>query len=59
MRNTLSNGKRSIAVTGNGAKSPLIKPASSFAPCNISASKINTIEGGIIWPNVPLLLVHF
>ena len=45
--------KRSIAVTGKGARLPINNPASSLAPCNISAKRIKTIEGGIIWPNVP------
>ena len=44
---------KSIAVTGSGAKSPVKRPASSFAPCNISASSIKTIEGAIIWPKLP------
>ena len=44
---------KSIAVTGKGAKSPVKRPASSFAPCNISASNIKTIDGGIICPKVP------
>ena len=50
----IAPANKSTLLTGVGARSPVICDACSFAPWKISASKTNTIEGGIICPKVPL-----
>ena len=50
----IAPANKSTLLTGVGARSPVIYDACSFAPWKISASKTNTIEGGIICPKVPL-----
>jgi hypothetical protein len=39
--------------TGSGVKLPLASWAVMLAPASMSASRMSTMEGGMIWPSVP------
>jgi len=46
--------KRSPTDTGVGAKLPLAICTCELMPASMSPMKISTVEGGMIWPSVPL-----
>ena len=50
----MAPANKSTLLTGSGASSPEMADACSFAPWKMSAKRTSTMDGGIIWPRVPL-----
>ncbi len=46
--------KRLPTDTTSGAKLPFSICTCAFMPASMSPMKISTVEGGMIWPSVPL-----